>query len=273
LEGRVLAGATLLTEIIVILAFSIISGIVVRGGVPVHGVGITIGIVMAFVAVVIVTNLKFGEKMGNFLTRRMPEGLKIFYAAVFCLLLAFLAGSIGLHAVLGAFVAGLFLRFLRLRDMDGREYSVEWIIMPARMILVPIFFVRVGALVDWQRFLDPNAVLLALAIAGAAILGKLFCSVCPIERGINRIAIGVGMVTKLEGTLILSGIGRELGVVDEVVFSSLVFVIVITSTACPSLLKLILSRKREELIPLTPPTTYRKKEAKTFERLKRLGRR
>ena len=88
-----------------------------------------------------------------------------------------------------------------------------------------------------------DAVLLGLAITGAAVIGKMFCSVCPIEKGINRLAIGIGMATKMEGTLILTGIGRDIGMLNDVVFSSIIMVIVLTSTICPSLLRLSLRKQ------------------------------
>ncbi|HHT9139550.1 MAG TPA: cation:proton antiporter domain-containing protein [Candidatus Tripitaka californicus] len=251
-EGKVLTGATILTDVIVILTFGIVSGVVVRGGIPIHGVVATIGIVLAFLAVIVVPNLIYAERLENFLTRKVPEGLKISIAAILCLLLAFLAGSIGLVAIIGAFAAGLFLRHMKLIDSDGREYSVEWLIKPAYILLVPIFFVWVGALVDWKSLLNLEAALLGLAITGAAFLGKLFCAVCPIEPGINRMVIALGMMIKLEGVLILSGIGMKMGILDEVVFSSLVMVVVLASTICPSILKLLLSKKKV-LIPKTSP--------------------
>ena len=251
LEGKVLTGAVILTEVIVILTFGIVSGVVVRGGIPIHGVVATIGIVLAFLAVIIVPNLIYAERLKNFLTRKVPEGLKISIAAILCLLLAFLAGSIGLVAIIGAFAAGLFLRHMRLIDSDGREYGVDWLMGPAYMLLVPIFFVWVGARVDWESMLNAQAVLLGLAITGVAFLGKFFCSVCPIEPGINRLAIGVGMIIKLEGVLILSGISRKMGILDEVVFSSLIMVVVLTSIVAPPLLKLTLSRK-ERPVPVSP---------------------
>ena len=155
-------------------------------------------------------------------------------------------GSVGLHTVIGAFIAGLFLRNVKLRDSDdgdGEHRTVESFIRPFYMLLVPILFVRVGAQVELESFLNLNAVLLGIAITGAAVIGKMFCSVCPIEKGINRLAIGIGMATKMEGTLILTGIAGDLGLLNDVVFSSVIMAIVLTSTICPSLLRLSLLKK------------------------------
>ncbi|TVL99907.1 MAG: hypothetical protein CV087_16295 [Candidatus Brocadia sp. WS118] len=248
IEGRIITGATLLTEIIVILTFGIASGIATKGEVSVTNLLVTAGIAFSFLVVVLIIVLKYGERFGNFLTSRAAEGLKISIVITVSLLFAFISGSIGLHGVIGAFAAGLLLRNVKFKDSDDKEYStVERVIRPYYMVLVPILFVRVGAQVDLKSILNMEAALLGLAITGAAVVGKLFCSICPFGKGINRMAIGIGMAMKLEGTLILSGIGRDIGILNDVVFSSIIMVIVFTSITCPSLLKASLVRHKRRL--------------------------
>ncbi len=244
LEGRVIAGATILTDIVVILTFGVVSEFAARGGVSFIGMSVSFGIAITSLIISLITILRYGEKFGNFLTRRMTEGLNIPIVVILSLLLAFMFGSVGLHTVIGAFIAGLFLRNVKLRNFDDGEHrNVESFIRPFYMLLVPILFVRVGAQVEMKSFLNMEAVSLGLAITGAAVIGKMFCSVCPIEKGINRLAIGIGMVTKMEGTLILSGIARDMGLLNDAVFSSIIMVIALTSTICPSLLRLSLRKK------------------------------
>jgi len=243
-EGRILVGAAVLTEIIVILTFGVVSEFAARGGVSLMGMSVSFGIAITSLIISLITILRYGEKFGNFLTRRMTEGLNIPIVVILSLLLAFMFGSLGLHTVIGAFVAGLFLRNVKLRDSDNGEYrTIELFTRPFYMLLVPILFVRVGAQVEMKSFLNMEAVSLGLAITGAAVIGKMFCSVCPIEKGINRLAIGIGMATKMEGTLILTGIARDMGMLNDAVFSSIIVVIVLTSTICPSLLRLSLRKK------------------------------
>ncbi|HHT9119560.1 MAG TPA: cation:proton antiporter domain-containing protein [Candidatus Hypogeohydataceae bacterium YC41] len=277
LEGRILLGGAIITDIMVFLVFGIVSGIVVKGEAPILGVMITVGIVFSFLAAILVASLRYGERVGDFATRKVPEGIKISILAIVCLLLAFLSTSIGLHAVIGAFAAGLLLRHMRLKDSDGREYSIEWVIRPAYMLLVPILFIRVGALVKWESFLDKDAMLVGIAIIGAAVSGKMFAGVCPIEKGVNRLAIGLGIAPKLENTLVLAGISKELGILNDAVFSSIIVVIMFTSTICISLFKLTLSRTlstRNISVPESLHVYHKKKETrKVLARLKRLGRR
>ncbi|WP_162532307.1 cation:proton antiporter [Candidatus Scalindua japonica] len=259
IEGRVITGATILTEIIVILSFGIVSGIVVKGGVSLLGISISFGIATFLLITAVIIIFKYGERFGNFLTNRLTEGLNIPIIVILSLLMAFMFGSIGLHTVIGAFIAGLFLRNVKLRNSDEDEHrNVESFIRPFYALLVPILFLRVGAQVDLQSFLNLNAILLGLNITGAAILGKLFCGICPIEKGTNRLLIGFGMAMKLEGTLILAGIGRDVGIFNDTVFSSIIMSIVFTSTICPFLMKKLLFKKNNtssESICIDPEKT------------------
>lgn len=126
---------------------------------------------------------------------------------------------------------------------DGEHRNIESFIRPFYRILVPILFVRVGAMVNVKSVLSIEAIPLVLAITGAAVIGKMFCSICPIEKDINRLAIGLTMVMKMDGTLIVSGIARDMGMLNDAVFSSIIVVIVLTSTICPSLLRVSLLKK------------------------------
>ncbi|OHB70311.1 MAG: hypothetical protein A2W17_04990 [Planctomycetes bacterium RBG_16_41_13] len=254
LEGKVIAGATILTDIVVILTFGVVSGFVVEGGGSLVGMSVSFGIAISSLIISLIAILKYGDKFGNFLSRRLTEGLNIPIVVILSLLLAFMFGSVGLHTVIGAFVAGLFLRNVKLKNSDDGEHrNVESFVRPFYMLLVPILFVRVGAQVELESFLNLNAVLLGLAITGAAVIGKMFCSVCPIEKGINRLAIGIGMATKMEGTLILAGLGRDMGILNDTVFSSIIMAIVFTAIICPSLLRNILLKKggSHKILPVT----------------------
>ena len=247
LEGRILIGAGVLTEIMVILSFGLVSGFVAREGNSFLHILVSVCIAISFLTIALVIILRYSEKFGSFLTKRAKEGLNIPIVIVLCLLLAFMTGTIGLHTVIGAFVAGLFLRNVKLSDsdeFDEEEYrTIESFIRPFYKIIVPILFVKVGAQVDLMSFLHVNTAILGLAITGAAIAGKMFCSVCPIERGVNRLTIGIGMAIKMEGTLILAGIGRDMEIFNSAVFSSAIMVIVLTSIICPYFLRAFLQKK------------------------------
>lgn len=246
-EARIIIGAAIVDDVITLLLLGMVSGIAISGKVSFVSLSITGGMSLLFLFAVGILSLKFNWAFGNFVTRRLPENLKIAIVAVICLCLAFLAESIGLHTIIGAFGAGLLLQNIKLRDSEGKEHDINWFVRIAYWILVPILFVRVGAQVEIESFFNLKVVLMGLAITGAAILGKMFCSVCVVKRGVNRLAIGIAMIPRLEVTLIIAAIGKGLGVLSDALFSSIVVMVVITALVSPPLLKMVLLRQKKRL--------------------------
>lgn len=250
-EARITIAAAMINEIAALLFLAAISSIVITGQFSPAGTAATSAVAVCFLGALGAVSLFFGEGFGDFVSRKCPEGIKIFIVVVVCIGLAYLAEAVGLATIVGAFSAGLFLRHVRAKSLLGKERSMEELIRPAYLVLVPIFFVLVGAQVRLDSFMDANAVLLGLSITGAAILGKLFCSVCVVEKGVNRLAIGIAMIPRLEVALIIASVGRALGVLDETLFSAIIVMVTITALMSPPLLKLVLSRSRgPEVEPL-----------------------
>jgi len=90
----------------------------------------------------------------------------------------------------------------------------------------------------------------------AAIIGKQICGFGVVERGINRVAVGIGMIPRGEVGLIFAGIGATLmlptaaGVVEPVInsatFGAIVIMVIITTLLAPPGLKWSLGRKSSE---------------------------
>ena len=101
--------------------------------------------------------------------------------------------------------------------------------------------------VDLQSFADWRVLQFAGALSLAAVVGKQVCSLGVLEKGINRLAVGVGMIPRGEVGLIFAGIGAGLMVAGEPVFSSdtfsaMVVMVMVTTLATPPLLKVLFSR-------------------------------
>jgi Kef-type K+ transport system membrane component KefB len=75
-----------------------------------------------------------------------------------------------------------------------------------------------------------------LALTAVAILGKLAAGWgCP--KGMNRLAVGIGMMPRGEVGLIFAGVGKSLGVVDDGLFSAVVMLVMVTTLLAPLLLR------------------------------------
>jgi Kef-type K+ transport system membrane component KefB len=99
--------------------------------------------------------------------------------------------------------------------------------------------------VTWLLRLDVLG--LALALTAVAIIGKQACGLAVVERGLNRIAIGIGMIPRGEVGLIFAGIGLTLSVggeriVDEGTFAAILVMVMLTTLISPPLLQWSFSR-------------------------------
>src|SRR5687767_2224068 len=110
-----------------------------------------------------------------------------------------------------------------------------------------------GLKVDLRLFTRVDILGLAIALTVAAIIGKQICALGVVERGINRVAVGLGMIPRGEVGLIFAGIGATLmlpsatGVNEPVIspatFGAVVIMVIITTLITPPMLKWSLGRK------------------------------
>jgi Kef-type K+ transport system membrane component KefB len=92
--------------------------------------------------------------------------------------------------------------------------------------------VHLGSLAS-GRILTLGAVLILCAVAG-----KLACALGMAGRGVNRLAIGMGMIPRGEVGLIFAGIGTSLTlqgqpVLPQAVFSAIVLMVLVTTLLAP----------------------------------------
>ena len=160
---------------------------------------------------------------------------------IFAFLLSYLAHAAGMAAIVGAFAAGLILEevhFLGFRE----GMKIEQLLKPVAAFLVPIFFVVVGIQVRLETFADLSLLGVACGITLAAIIGKQACGLGVLEKGVDRLTVGIGMIPRGEVGLIFASIGKNLGVLDDAVFSAVVIMVIVTTLMTPPLLKFTLAR-------------------------------
>jgi Kef-type K+ transport system membrane component KefB len=68
------------------------------------------------------------------------------------------------------------------------------------------------------------------------------CGFGPVEKGLDRLTVGLGMVPRGEVGLIFASIGKGLGVVDDATFSAVVMMVIATTFMTPPLLKFSIAR-------------------------------
>jgi Kef-type K+ transport system membrane component KefB len=183
------------------------------------------------------------------------RGQLLLTALIFAFILSYVAAAIHLEAILGAFAAGLILA-----ETDKRRELEEQVI-PVADILVPIFFVTVGAKTDLS-VLNPaipsnrEGLTLAIFLIGVAIIGKVVTGLTVFgQPGINRLAIGVGMIPRGEVGLVFAGVGSASGALSEATEAAIIMMVILTTFLAPPLLRFVFQQAESDNTPSEMPAS------------------
>ena len=257
-EARIILGAAVIDDVLGLLILAIVAGAIraaATGG----------ALALVDIALITFKSLAFlvgSIVLGHFLMPRLlrgagrfeSRGVLLTLAISFCLVLAWAAAEVGLAPIVGAFAAGLILDEVHYKPTGGRtERDLHDLLQPVSTVLVPIFFVLMGLKVDLRLFTQVEILGFALVLTLAAIVGKQICALGVVERGVNRLAVGLGMIPRGEVGLIFAGIGATLmlpsvtgvsePVIDSAVFGAVVIMVIITTLIAPLAMKWALGRK------------------------------
>ncbi len=259
-EARVILGAAVIDDVLGLLILAVVAGAIraAAAGEALLAIDIVIiaGKSLAFFIGAIILGHFVVPHLFRGAGRLESRGTLVAIAVAFCFLMAWIAALTGLAPIVGAFAAGLVLDEVHFASFAERgEETLEKLLAPVSALLVPIFFVLMGLKVDLRVFMRPELLGFAAALTLAAIIGKQVCSLAVVEKGINRLAIGFGMIPRGEVGLIFAGIGATLvlpnaqGVNEPVIgtdtFGAVVIMVLVTTLVTPPLLKWSLSRRIE----------------------------
>lgn len=252
-ESQIILGAAVIDDVLGLIVLAVVSGIIEKGADFEAASLITIiakALGFLLVAVLLGSHLLTRPvfKAASFLR---GHGLLVASSLVICFGLAFLANLVGLAPIVGAFAAGLILEKAHYRELGGdHDVELEEALAPLTALLVPIFFVDMGIEVSLESFATPSVWGLAAALTVVAIIGKQVCSFGVLEKGLNKTAVGVGMIPRGEVGLIFAGVGLALRsegepVISASTYSAIVVMVMLTTMVTPPALKWVLNREGE----------------------------
>src|SRR5215213_8929679 len=257
-EARIILGAAVIDDVLALLVLAVVAGAIKAAGTGGALSMLDIRVIalksVAFLIGSIVIGLFLVPRMLRGAGRLETRGVLLTLAISFCLFLAWAAAKVGLAPIVGAFAAGLILDEVHYKPRGGRqERDLHDLLQPVSTVLVPIFFVLMGLKVDLRLFARLDILGFALVLTLVAILGKQICALGVVERGINRLAVGLGMIPRGEVGLIFAGIGATLmlpsatgvdqPVISSAIFGAVVIMVIITTLLTPIALKWSLARK------------------------------
>ncbi|BAW97542.1 sodium/hydrogen exchanger family protein [[Synechococcus] sp. NIES-970] len=248
-EGKIIVGAAVIDDVLGIIVLAVVASLAKTGEVDLLNVVYLIIGASAFLLGSILLGRFFNQGFEAIANKLQTRGALLIPAVAFALVMAIIANVIHLEAILGAFAAGLVLDETDLRKELDRQ------VMPLADFLVPIFFVTVGAKADLgvlNPFEPANragliiaAFLLVVAIIGKVITGWAVFG----QPGINRLAIGFGMIPRGEVGLVFAGIGSASGVLDKPLEAAIIVMVILTTFLAPPLLQVVLNKPNDPNAP------------------------
>jgi Kef-type K+ transport system membrane component KefB len=243
--ARIILGAAVIDDVLGLLVLAVVSGIITAAATGTTLSAASMLWIVAKALVFLIGALVIGSLLSPRLFRGAlalrSRGVVLAISLGFCFLLSYVALRAGLAPIVGAFAAGLVLEEVHFEGQVQRgEPPLHESLEPLTALLVPVFFIRMGMLVDLRSFASASVLGFAVVLTLAAIFGKLACAaVAP--RGVSGLTLGLGMMPRGEVGLIFAGIGAQLmlagkPVVDAGTYAGAVFMVVATTMLTPPLL-------------------------------------
>lgn len=229
--AQTILGAAVVDDVLGLLVLSIIVGMG-QGVVDPVSIGILSLTALAFLLVGIAIGVYFFRRV---VVRIQVEGMKLglkhggfLIALSIAFLYAFISESIGLSAIIGAFLAGALFANTPLREdfTEGAGYLGA--------IFTPIFFISLGLQVDLPAAAGlPQLFLFAIVLTVVAVVTKVVgCAIPARLAKMTRneaVAVGWGMTPRGEVGLIVALAALNALVITDALFSIIVVVIIVVS--------------------------------------------
>jgi len=216
--AKITIGSALINDIISLILLSVSLDIFETGEIEIVSLLIMLAKVILFFFVIMWIGLK-AEKHLNMIFK--DKGFT--FALIVALVFGLIAETIGLHMIIGAFMAGLFIHeevivARKFKKIEDRVYGLSY------SFLGPIFFASLAFHLTFENvFSSPMFLILILIIA---ILGKLIgAGGAALFQKISfkeSALIGVAMNSRGAVDLIIASIGLEKGIISQEIFSVLI---------------------------------------------------
>ncbi len=250
-EGQIIIGAAVLDDVLGIIVLAVVASLVKTGEIQITNVVYLIVSAGAFLIGAIVIGRFINPYFVGLVNEMKTRGQVLLTALIFAFVLSYIATAIQLEAILGAFAAGLVLA-----ETEKRK-ELEEQVVPVADILVPVFFVCVGAKTD-VGVLNPTipsnreGLIIATFLIVVAILGKVITGFTLFGKSeLNKLAIGVGMIPRGEVGLVFAGVGSASGALSEATEAAIIMMVIVTTFVAPPLLRLVFQETETALQPST----------------------
>lgn len=246
--GHSMMGGGMVDNIISFIILTLALKAITEGSLTLISITTTILLVLGFFLGVLFIGYYIYPIVGPSFGRSGERGFV--FALIVGLLVAGIGQIVGLHFIIGAYLAGLFVREeimpqkpnLVLNLCEGFEGLDNRFRTLSHGFLGPFFIVSVAYKVDFAAV--RIAPLFLIGLIAAAIVGKILGAgggayISGEHSGKEALTVGIGMNGRGTVELILAAIGLEIGILTETHLSLLVFTAFLTTLMVPIVLRYI----------------------------------
>lgn len=241
--GQVILASAIIDDTVGWIITAIIFSLALQGQVDAFNIAKSVLGALVFMGL----SLTIGQRAVFSIIRWVNDNFESDFAVITAILLimgvmAIITDLIGVHTVLGAFVAGILIGEspILTRHIDEQLRGLIF------AFFMPVFFGTAGLSADLTILKDPALLTLTLGLIVIASLGKFsgafiggkLAGLTPRES----LALGTGMNARGSSEVIIATIGLSMGAVNPNLFTMIVTMAVITTVAMPPTLRWALAR-------------------------------
>jgi Kef-type K+ transport system membrane component KefB/nucleotide-binding universal stress UspA family protein len=260
--GQIILATAIIDDTVGWIIIAVILSLASRGTVDLHSVGTSV----LGTALFLIVSFTLGRRVVFGLIRFTNDHF-VSDAAVVALILLIMATLalttqlIGVHTVLGAFVAGILVGE---SPILTREIGVQLGGLTSALFM-PVFFGLAGLSADLTILRDPTLLVLTLGLILIASVGKFSGAFAGAYAGglSGREALALGCAMNARGSteVIVASIGLSMGVLTQNLYTLIVTMAMITTMIMPPTLRWALNR-----VPLAPQEKARLEKEETESR-------
>ncbi|MBV8922413.1 cation:proton antiporter domain-containing protein [Bradyrhizobium sp.] len=241
--GQIIVASAIIDDTIGWIIIAMIFSLAAHGSLEMYAVGQALLGTFAFLAI----SFTIGQRLVFRLIRWANDHLVSSAAVITVILLlmsvmAMITHLIGVHTVLGAFVAGVLVGQspILTRQIDERLRGL------ISSLFMPVFFGLAGLSADLTVLKDPTLLMLTAVLVLIASIGKFGGAFAGgTMGGLTRresYALASGMNARGSTEVIVATIGLSMGVLSQNLFSMIITMAILTTMAMPPMLRAALAR-------------------------------
>lgn len=242
LSARIILGAAVIDDVLGLLVLAAVSN-AATGKFALAEIALTALLALSFIAF-----MAFFAAPVLTRTARHAQNLRLVnaefaLAVALCLGIAAAGVTIGVAAIVGAFLAGM-----ALAEAAAERTELRAQVKGAAELLTPFFLVNIGLQLNLSLLGEWNSLMLSGALIGVAVITKLVgCGIGALGLGTRgALQVGVGMIPRGEVGIVVAQLGLAMGVIEPRLFGAVLVMACATTIIAPPLLRPLYARTEAE---------------------------